>query len=62
LKSDDESDGSTKAPEATQMSTGEALFADLPTVPDMNSTGASLFGMSDESAKVIYYSQQFKNN
>jgi hypothetical protein len=38
--------------EAVQMSTGEALFADLPTVPDMNSTGATLFGMSDESAKV----------
>jgi len=38
--------------EMPQMSTGEAIFADLPSVPNIGSTGATLFGMSDESAKV----------
>ena len=37
------------------MSTGDAIFADLPTVPNIGSTGASLFGMSDESAKVKFW-------
>ena len=37
-----------------KMSTGDAIFADLPTVPNIGSTGASLFGMSDESAKVKF--------
>jgi type IV secretory pathway VirB10-like protein len=39
-------------PAKVSMSTGEAIFADLPAVPDIGSTGATLFGMSDESAKV----------
>ena len=41
-----------KKVEMPQMSTGEAIFADLPSVPNIGSTGATLFGMSDESAKV----------
>lgn len=52
-KSDSEDEEPAKKMEAVQMSTGEALFADLPAVPDMHSTGATLFGMSDESAKVM---------
>ena len=40
--------GAAKPP---QLSTGDAIFADLPSVPDYKSTGASLFGASEESAQ-----------
>ena len=33
-----------------KMSTGDALFADMPSMPDIKSTGAAIFGISDESA------------
>ena len=46
-----------KKVEMPQMSTGEAIFADLPSVPNIGSTGATLFGMSDESAKVTSLSR-----
>ena len=36
-------------PEPVKMSTGDAIFADLPTA-DVKSTGASIFGTSEESA------------
>jgi hypothetical protein len=36
--------------EAPKMSTGDALFADMPSMPDVKSTGAAIFGFSDESA------------
>ena len=39
------------APKPPQLSTGDAIFADLPSVPDYKSTGASLFGASEESAQ-----------
>lgn len=32
------------------LSTGDAIFADLPAVPNIKSTGAAIFGLSDESA------------
>ena len=47
--SEDEEEQKVEMP---TMSTGEAIFADLPSVPNIGTTGASLFGMSDESAKV----------
>lgn len=34
-----------------KMSTGDAIFADIPAVPDYRSTGATLFGGSEESAQ-----------
>ena len=49
---EEEEDETPKKVEMPQMSTGEAIFADLPSVPNIGSTGATLFGMSDESAKV----------
>eukprot|EP00096_Caligus_rogercresseyi_P016259 TRINITY_DN884_c3_g1_i4.p1 TRINITY_DN884_c3_g1~~TRINITY_DN884_c3_g1_i4.p1 ORF type:complete len:1091 (-),score=328.00 TRINITY_DN884_c3_g1_i4:1802-5074(-) len=33
-----------------KMSTGDAIFADLPAMPDLSSTGASIFGVSEEAA------------
>jgi hypothetical protein len=36
--------------EPPKMSTGDALFADMPSMPDIKSTGAAIFGLSDESA------------
>lgn len=35
---------------AVKMSTGAAIFTDMPSVPDIKSTGAAIFGVSDESA------------
>ena len=35
---------------APGISTGDALFSDMPSVPDIKSTGAAIFGLSDESA------------
>ena len=32
------------------MSTGAAIFSDMPSVPDIKSTGAAIFGVSDDSA------------
>ena len=53
--SDEPMEGSSNievgAPKAPQLSTGVAIFADMPSVPDYNSTGASLFGASEESAQ-----------
>ena len=49
--SGDESD-EPAAVERPTMSTGEAIFADLPAMPNIGSTGATLFGMSEESGKV----------
>ncbi|CAB4064063.1 STON1_2 [Lepeophtheirus salmonis] len=33
-----------------KMTTGDAIFADLPPMPNLNSTGASIFGVSEEAA------------
>ena len=33
------------------MSTGDAIFADLPAMPELASTGAAIFGMSEDSGK-----------
>ena len=35
---------------AAKVSTGDAIFADIPAVPEYNSTGANLFGASEEAA------------
>ncbi len=48
---DESSDDEDKPAASAKMSTGDAIFADLPAVPDYNSTGANLFGASEESAK-----------
>ena len=37
-------------PDLKQVSTGDAIFSDIPSVPDYKSTGASIFGASEESA------------
>ena len=47
--SNSSSEGAT--PQKPAMSTGDAIFADLPTMPEVTSTGAAIFGMSEESAK-----------
>jgi hypothetical protein len=46
---DSDSDDERPPPPPT-VSTGDALFADIPAVPDYKSTGANIFGASEESA------------
>ena len=41
---------SEAAVKPTTVSTGDAIFSDLPSMPDIKSTGAAIFGISDESA------------
>ncbi len=47
---DDAGDFNQPAFKPPTMSTGDALFADMPSMPDIKSTGAAIFGLSDESA------------
>lgn len=46
----DYSDDSEPDVRGGAVSTGDAIFADMPAVPDYRSTGASIFGASEESA------------
>ena len=45
------SSSESNTPQKPPMSTGDAIFADMTETPQVVSTGATIFGMSDESAK-----------
>ena len=45
------SSSEANTPQKPPMSTGDAIFADLPAMPEVASTGAAIFGMSEDSGK-----------
>ena len=45
------SSSENNTPQKPPMSTGDAIFSDMPSVPQVASTGAAIFGMSEDSGR-----------